>query len=91
MKFIKETITSRNNQLVKWAASLSEKKCRNAEKAFIIEGEKLTFEALDSELPVSHLFVCESKWEKNAERLKRYEKSEKYENTTVICLSEGVF
>ena len=91
MKFIKETITSRNNALVKWAASLSDKKYRNAEKSFIIEGEKLTFEALDASLPVTHLFVCASKWEKNAKRLKSYEKNEKYANTSVICLSDGVF
>ena len=91
MKFIKETITSRNNALVKWAASLSDKKYRNTERSFIIEGEKLTFEALDAALPVTHLFVCESKWEKNLERLKSYEMSEKYKDTSVICLSDSVF
>ena len=91
MKFIKETITSRNNALVKWAASLSDKKYRNMERSFIIEGEKLTFEALDATLPVTHLFVCESKWEKNLERLKSYEMSEKYKDTSVICLSDSVF
>lgn len=91
MRFIRETITSRNNSLVKWVASLSDKKYRNIEKSFIIEGEKLTFEAFDASLPVTHVFVCESKWEKNIERLRNYEKNEKYENTSVICVSDGVF
>ena len=91
MRIIGEAITSRNNPLVKWAGSLSDKKYRNAERSFIIEGEKLTYEALDAGLAISHIFVCESKWQKNLERLARYEKAEKYNNTCVICLSDGVF
>lgn len=91
MKFIRETITSRNNQLIKWAGSLSDKKYRNIEQAFIIEGEKLTYEALAGGLSVSHIFVSQSKWEKNLERLKGFEKNEKYENTSVICVSDGTF
>ena len=91
MRFNKEAITGRNNPLVKWAASLSDKKYRNIERSFIIEGEKLTYEALDFGLSVSHVFVCESKWDKNRERLSRYENDEKYQDTAIICLSDGVF
>ena len=52
MRFNGEVITSRNNPLVKWASSLTEKKYRDSEKSFIIEGEKLAFEALAAGLPV---------------------------------------
>ena len=64
MKILNDTITSRQNPLVKWAASLSEKKCREAESSFIAEGEKLCFEAAKSELPVTHVFVSENRKDK---------------------------
>jgi TrmH family RNA methyltransferase len=54
-----EYISSRNNQLVKWVASLSEKKYRQRSNAFIAEGVKLTLEALSSGLVVTHIFVSE--------------------------------
>ena len=91
MKFLKETITSRSNPLVKWASSLSDKKYRSIEKSFIIEGEKLTYEAMDASLVPTHIFVSEGKWEKNVERLRHFEKNEKFAATSVICLSDGVF
>ena len=64
MKFSEEVITSRNNPKVKWASSLTLKKGRDNERAFIAEGEKLSYEAFDSSLPVTHVFICESKKEK---------------------------
>ena len=91
MKFLKETITSRSNPIVKWASSLSDKKYRSIEKSFIIEGEKLTYEAMDASLVPTHIFVSEGKWEKNVERLRHFEKNEKFAATSVICLSDGVF
>ena len=43
MKIMSETITSRNNNLVKWAASLCDKKGRESSRCFIAEGEKLSY------------------------------------------------
>jgi TrmH family RNA methyltransferase len=91
MKYSKEIITSRNNALIKWASSLSDKKYRNIEKSFIIEGEKLCYEAMEAGLVPTHIFISEDKLEKNLERLKVYSQNEKFENCTVISVSESVF
>lgn len=91
MKFLEEVITSRNNPKVKWAASLSSKKGRDAEHSFIAEGEKLSYEALEAALPVTHIFICDTKKDKLIEKLQRYEGLELYKNTEVILLSEGAF
>ena len=56
---IKE-ITSRQNTLVTWAASLKEKKYRERSESFLIDGVKLVCEALDAHLPVTHLFLTAS-------------------------------
>jgi TrmH family RNA methyltransferase len=91
MKFIRETITSRNNSLIKWAGSLFDKKYRNIERSFVVEGEKLTYEAMAGGLVPTHIFVTESKWDKNKERLAIYDSDEKFATTAVICVSDGVF
>ena len=57
----KEVITSRNNPIVKWAASLLDKKGRQASSSFIAEGVKLTLEAVRASLPVSHIFISEDR------------------------------
>ena len=91
MRFNEEVITSRNNPLVKWASSLSEKKYRDAEKAFIIEGEKLAFEALEAELPVTHILVDSEKASCLLERINTFADNEKFADTVVVQLSEGAF
>ncbi len=91
MIFRKETISSRNNPLIKWAASLTEKKGRAEHKCFIAEGEKLTFEALREGLPVTHVFVIEARVYEIAERLSHFSDDEKYRNCEVITLSESAF
>ena len=91
MKLNPEVITSRNNPVVKWAASLSEKKFRDAERTFIVEGEKLSFEALCAGLPVSHIFVDEGRYGYLKDRLDAYAADEKYEKTLLILLSESAF
>lgn len=63
-RFLKiNEITSRQNSTVLWAASLSEKKYREKSKAFLAEGVKLVKEALESALPVTHLFLHADKAE----------------------------
>ena len=91
MKFNTEVITSRNNPLVKWAASLSEKKFRDAERSFIVEGEKLSFEALSAGLPVSHIFIDESRYGFLKDRLNLYANDEKYSDTVLVKMSEIAF
>ncbi len=91
MKFREEVITSRNNWLVKWAASLSDKKGRGAAKSFIAEGEKLTYEAISAELPVTHIFVCESRSETIISKLRSVDVGKIYDDTEVHILSDSAF
>lgn len=89
MKYFKDIISSRNNQLVKWAASLADKKGRCESGTFIAEGEKLSLEALRRGLPVTHIFVMEDRVARISELLRPYES--RYADCQVITLSEGAF
>ena len=91
MRFNGEVITSRNNPLVKWASSLSEKKYRDAEQAFLIEGEKLAFEALEAGLPVTHVLIDSEKAKRLFDRLNAFSDNEKFADTAVVQLSENAF
>lgn len=91
MRIQEEIITSRNNPKVKWAASLSSKKGRDAERAFIAEGEKLTLEALRAHLPVTNIFITESKKRNLIEKLSGYISDGFYENTEITVLSDSAF
>jgi len=91
MRIQEEIITSRNNPKVKWAASLASKKGRDAERSFIAEGEKLTFEALEAHLPVTNIFISESKKCNLFDRLSEYLSDSFYKNTEVTVLSDGAF
>ena len=87
----KDIISSRNNNLVKWAASLSDKKGRIKEGAFIAEGEKLVFEAIHASLPVSHVFVAETKADYLLTRLEAALGSENFKNTAIYIISDSAF
>lgn len=91
MIILDEVISSRNNPTVKWAASLSDKKGRDVEKAFIVEGKKLVFEALDNFLPVKHIFVAESKKDLYFPEIMRFFKEKFYEGTKISVLSDSAF
>lgn len=91
MRIINETITSRNNSIVKWAATLSSKKGREASKCFIAEGEKLSYEAMKARLKISHVFIAESKKNKIAEKITSLLSDEMYEDTQIITLSDSAF
>ena len=91
MKFIDEIISSRNNPTVKWAAALKDKKGRDKEGRFIAEGEKLTYEAIESRLPVTNIFVAESKSEKILPKLRALDAASKSTDATVQVLADGVF
>ena len=91
MKIRTEVITSRNNPLVKWASSLSDKKGRAEHKSFIAEGEKLTFEALKSGLSVTHIFVLEERFQELSEKLSQFLSDDRWSECEIILLSEGAF
>ena len=86
-----EIITSKNNPTVKWASSLKDKKGRDASASFIAEGEKLSFEALNFGLKVSHIFVVEKKQEEILSKLSPFWNNEAYSDTKVCVLSEQAF
>lgn len=91
MKIISDIISSRSNPTVKWAASLLTKKGREEEKAFVIEGKKLVFEAAEIGLPITHVFVEESRRQEYEFRIKSAFSQENYDDCKVIFLSSGVF
>ncbi len=91
MKLSKEVISSRNNEIIKWAASLLDKKGREKSESFIAEGEKLTEEALRSFLPVTHIFVSEKKLEYFKEKFLKYFEEKKFTDTRIIVVSDSVF
>ncbi len=91
MKIISELITSRNNALVKWAASLCDKKGRENSRCFIAEGEKLSYEAMEAGLDITHVFIKESKKDRIFPQITNLLKDEIYKNTEVITLSDGTF
>lgn len=91
MNLNKEVITSRNNAIVKWAASLQDKKWRDREGCFIAEGTKLTLEAIEAGLPIHSVFIDEDKKEKILPRLEEVSRDKSNGNFTVYTLSSTAF
>ena len=91
MKLIKDIITSRNNPKIKWVASLLQKKGRSEARSFIAEGEKLSLEALDAGLPVTHIIVRNDQKETWLAKINKYLDGENYAQTEIIFTDESVF
>lgn len=91
MKYTHELITSRANPLVKWAASLSDKKGRDDARSFILEGEKLTYEAIEAGLPITHIFISEDREQKILSKLTPLLDGGKNEDVRIITLSKSAF
>ena len=91
MYFENEIITSRNNQFVKWAASLADKKNRKVSGYFLAEGVKLTKEAFESGLPIDYCVVSEGKKDAVVKSLGDLCNTDKYAKTKLITVSDGVF
>ena len=91
MKLVKEVIASRNNPRIKWAASLTSKKGRADAKSFIAEGEKLSLEALDAGLEVTHIFVRIEQKDAWLSKINKYFDVEKFAQTEIIFVEESVF
>ncbi len=86
-----EIITSRNNPIVKWVCTLHDKKGREAEKAFIAEGAKLSFEAFDAGLILSHIFLSASRKDTYMPQIKDRANLENARDVKVTVLEDGVF
>lgn len=86
-----EYISSRSNPLVKWAATLSDKKGREAAKSFIAEGEKLTLEAIEARLPITHIFISESHSERIKAKICASLDDKKYDDVRLIVLADTAF
>ena len=86
-----DVITSRNNPLVKFAASLKDKKGREKEGCFIAEGEKLTIEALCEGLPVSYVFISEGKYERVKDKILPHLKKSGDKNVKMVVLADTAF
>ena len=84
-------ITSRQNSTVTFAASLKEKKYRDKEKAFLVEGFKLFEEALSMNLPITHLFISETKKELYLDKVIRMLGTANMENIGIFVLSDACF
>ncbi len=91
MKVCNDVIASRNNPIVKWAASLANKKGREDARAFLAEGEKLTKEALEAGLPVSHLFFLESKYSELMSGLSKLIESTQNSELKIYVLKDTAF
>ena len=91
MKIQKTTLTSRQNATVKWVTSLHDKKGRRASRAFIAEGEKLTFEAAEAGLPITHVFVSEKRFDALSERISAAFSADIYADTEIITVTDEVF
>lgn len=88
---VSEVISSRQNPIVKYAASLAEKKGREKERAFLAEGEKLTYEAASFKMPVTHVFVRQSKKEQYVPHIFEIFSDKIYNQTKLIVLSNEAF
>ena len=94
---MQEVITSRQNPLIIWTASLSEKKYRDQFRLFLLEGKKLHEEAEANGIELSEIFVTEKYYQEHRTALDRsYGEQAKLVNEQkdkarlVIC-SEGAF
>ncbi len=86
-----EIITSRQNPRVMRAASLAEKKYRDAHGLFLIEGEKLLLEAFDAGVLPQEIFVSESVAEKYLPLIFQKAEQTKKDEISVFVLSEAAF
>ena len=87
-KMAVDRITSRTNPTVKWLASLSEKKYRDESRTFLLDGEKLTKEAMSSTAEITHLILREDR-EDFLPLAEAYVKN--HPSTRILLLAESCF
>ncbi len=86
-----EVLTSRQNPMVKWAASLQSKKGREESGCFLAEGEKLLREAAAARLPVTHVILSERKRAALVGELLSLFSDKSFDNTRLLIVSEECF
>lgn len=86
-----EVITSRNNPSVLLAASLKDKKRRDENGLFLVDGEKLFLEAVSNGLGIASVFISESVAERQLMLVERAISNEKWKNVRVLVLKDHVF
>lgn len=60
-------ITSKTNELIKHIKALHTKKERDERKEFIVEGKKMVKEAIDANLEITNIIICEELLKENFE------------------------
>lgn len=85
------TITSRKNPLVIDTAALHDKRARDKEGLFLVEGEKLVAEAGDRGLPVTRIFLSASKSDALLVRLSSHFTADIYRDLSIVVLSDECF
>lgn len=88
---MENVIASKNNPIVKRAASLKDKKGRREHGAFLVEGEKMTAECLDSKMDVLRVYFCEKYVGKYEERILDAMKRRGMQEDRIVRLSESAF
>lgn len=84
-------ITSRQNRLVIETAALADKKARDTQGLFLIEGEKLVREASLAALPVERIFLAESRAPDLLPELTALFSAPLYAETELYVLSDPCF
>ncbi len=83
-------ITSKDNDLVKRIKSLSQGKFRNKYKEYIVEGIKMTLEALNY-AEISNIVICEKMVSDEDKAVIRDSATKKEQENSIIYVSEAVF
>ena len=88
-------VTSDTNQFIKLARSLLEKKSRDKENLFIVEGFKLIDEALAADFTLKYLYILEEESQNNIELNLSAQEAFKKTSTTnnvgeIFLISEGL-
>ena len=84
-------ISSRSNPLVQRYAKLADKKYRESERLFFVEGIKLSMEAVACGVPLEAVLLCEGREEASRELLRHMRLLPAYVDTQCILLSESAF
>lgn len=85
-------ISSRSNPLVQRYAKLSDKKYRESEHLFLLEGEKLFAEAVDHGIGIEAVLLCEGKNTAAAElTVEKMRGNAAYKNVQFVLLGESAF
>ena len=81
-----QIITSKDNEIIKYIKKLKEKKYRELEKAYVIEGEKLINEAIQENAKIKYIVISETVVEELNEDFKK-----NVEKKSCIYVTDKIF